>query len=374
MLPLARTIEKQVRADLKRKMVFLSGPRQCGKTTLALKIAGQDKSRYLNWDSDSGRASILDREFPRKPGILVLDEVHKFARWRNLLKGLFDLRRDELQILVTGSARLDFYRRGGDSLQGRYHLIRMHPLSFSELGHQKQETLDSLYRLGGFPEPFLSQSEEQARRWSREYRSRLIREELVDLEKVSDITLVEELVARLPDLVGSPLSINNLREDLNLAHQTVARWLEILERLFSIFRVYPFGAPRLKALKKESKHYHWDWNLVMDPVPRFENFIACHLRKFCDIKEDSEGFEMELRVYRDREQREVDFVVLQDRKPIEFVECKISAQGADSSLRYLRAKFPMVSATQVCLEPRADVIDQNGIRLCDAKTFLWEKA
>lgn len=367
-----RRIESLVRTDLKKKMVFVAGPRQCGKTTLALSILQGDESnpRYINWDTDAGREAVLTRMFPSGPGTLVLDEIHKYPRWRNLLKGLFDSRKRELSILVTGSARLDAYRRGGDSLQGRYQLIRMHPLAFWELPSQNQSDLERLLKLGGFPEPYLSGSETEARRWSRSYRSRVIREELISLEHVSDISKVEELSMRLPECVGSPLSTNSLREDLGISHVTATRWLLILENLYQIYRIYPFGSPRIKAVKKESKHFHYDWNLIEDPGARFENFIASHFLNYCHWIEDSQGYAMELRHFRDREQREVDLVLMKDRKPIGFIECKLRPQASTPSLRYLKAKHPNTPATQVSLEATEDRTDAYHIRHCDAVTLL----
>src|SRR5690606_1826164 len=181
-----RYLEPQVRSDLKRKMVFVGGPRQVGKTTLARAILGKSQTGYMNWDVDDDRRRILEQKFP-KSRLWVFDEIHKYRRWRNLLKGLYDSRSATQQILVTGSARLDYYRFGGDSLQGRYHYLRLHPLSVAELGIDKSEDLASLMTLSGFPEPFLGGSEREARRWSNEYRTRLVREDLLSLEQVHDI-------------------------------------------------------------------------------------------------------------------------------------------------------------------------------------------
>jgi len=371
-----RYIENNVASDLKQKMVFVGGPRQSGKTTLAKRLcedAGFDvKRRYLNWDAPEDRENIILERFPTGPGYLVLDEIHKFSRWRQVVKGLYDKRGDELLILVTGSARLDFYRRGGDSLQGRYHFFRLFPFTYAELKAPGPSPLKDLLTYGGFPEPFLMQSEKEAKRWSREYRIRLIREDLADLENVQDLGIIENLVMRLPELVGSPLSINALREDLQVSHQSVSRWINMLENLYMIFRVYPFGAPRIRAVKKEAKHYHLDWNLVKNQGKRFENLVACHLLKWCFFLQDSEGRDMDLRYFRDVDRREVDFVVLEDGAPLHFIESKVSDKKISPSLRYLKVRFPSVPATQVCLESDTDVITKEGIRICPAHLFLSE--
>ena len=369
-----RTIEPTVSTDLKRKMVFVGGPRQAGKTTMAKQLcrdAGFDvNERYLNWDAAGDREKMILERFPFGPGYLVLDEIHKYPRWRQVVKGLFDKRGHEINILVTGSARLDHYRRGGDSLQGRYHFFRLFPFTYAELSLPGNATVKDLLIYGGFPEPFTLQSEKESRRWSREYRSRLVREDLNDLENVRDLSIIEHLVLRLPHLVGSPLSINALREDLQVSHQSVSRWIGMLENLYMIFRIYPFGASRIRAVKKEAKHYHFDWTLVKEKGNRFENLVACHLLKWCFYMQDVEGREFELRYFRDIDKREVDFVVMEDGQPRHFVECKSRGKSVSPSLRYLKIRFPEVRSTQVSLEETADLMTKDGIRICPAHRFL----
>jgi len=369
-----RYIESQVLGDVKRKMVFIGGPRQSGKTTLAKLLcqqAGYDvESRYLNWDAAEDRENIITERFPAGPGFLILDEIHKYSRWRQVLKGLFDKRGDELQILVTGSARLDYYRRGGDSLQGRYHFYRLLPLTCAELGPPSISTVQDLLTYGGFPEQFLSQSEKETRRWSREYRSRVVEGDLSSLENVQDVGIIERMAIRLPELVGAPISLNALREDLQVSHQSVARWMTMLENIYMIFRIYPFGAPKIRAVKKEAKHYHLDWTVVSEGGCRFENLVACHLLKWCFFLQDTEGREIELRYFRDVDKREVDFVITENGKPIHFIESKLSGKDLSPSLRYLKKHFPFVTATQIVLDENMDVVTKEGIRICSAHFFL----
>lgn len=376
-----RYLENQALKDLEKKMLFISGPRQCGKTTFAQCLAntmypsGESKDLgfdYLNWDNALDRDVIVGEYFPSDRGLIIFDEIHKYANWRRLVKGLYDKRKNELKILVTGSARLDYYRHGGDSLQGRYHHLRMLPLSYKEVATLGDESLDLLFNLGGFPEPFLSSSEEEARRWSREYRSRLIEEELVGLEKVSQLSLVQRLAFRLPELVGSPLSVNSLREDLQVSHQTVSRWLDILERVYHLFRVLPFGSPEIRAVKKECKHYHYDWTLCKVEGARFENLIATHLLNECYFIQDATGVNRELRYFRDNERREVDFVLIEDDKPFCFIECKLSDCNIHPALRYLKSKFPTVKSIQLVKTNDIDFTSSDNIRVCSAKKFLSE--
>jgi predicted AAA+ superfamily ATPase len=363
-----RYLQAQVSEDLARKMVFVGGPRQVGKTTLA-KVLLPSPDSYLNWDVPRDRERILRRELPTGP-MWAFDELHKFRGWRNYLKGLYDGRSEGQRILVTGSARLDFYRFGGDSLQGRYHYLRLHPFSLKELGGDPRESMKALLTLSGFPEPLLGGSARQARRWSAEYRSRLVREDIGSLERLTDLGRLELLMLSLPERVGSPLSINALREDLGVSHATVAHWLEVFERTYAIFRLPPFGAPKLRAVKKEQKHYHFDWSLVPSPGARFENLVAAHLLKWVHFQVDTEGRELELRYFRDVDGREVDFVVTERRKPLLAVECKLSEQGVSQDLRYFKAKFPAVEAWQISLEGQRDAQTPEGIRLAPADRLL----
>ncbi len=357
-----------MRADLRRKMVFISGPRQVGKTTIARHILG-GADGYLNWDVAGHRERILRAQLP-PTNLWVFDELHKYRSWRRWLKGLYDARRPEQQILVTGSARLDDYRYGGDSLQGRYHHLRIHPLSVAELGIERAEDFHQLQRLGGYPEPFFSGSERFARRWSREHRTLIIRDELGDLERVHDLGNLELLALRLPELVGSPLSLNALREDLQVSHKTVSNWVQILERLYAVFRISPFGAPRLRAVKKEQKHYHFDWTLVADEALRFENLVAAHLLKWVHWQQDTEGRDLELRYFRDVDRREVDFVVVERRAPIQLVECKWTDAPISRGLKYLKLRFPNAEAVQISAVGKADYQTPDGIRVRPALPFL----
>ena len=372
--PMARYLETPIRDDLRRKMVFLGGPRQVGKTTLALGLLGGDGTRhraYLNWDDPRARRMLMHAELPAGEPLLVLDEVHKFSRWRNLVKGLYDTEGDRTAFLLTGSARLDHYRKGGDSLQGRYHHYRLHPFSLGELATRPSSSdLEALLRFGGFPEPLLAGDTRTWRRWHRERLSRVVYEDLRDLEQVRDIALVELLVDALPERVGAPLSVGNLREDLQVAHETVARWIGILENLYVCFRIPPFGAPRIRAVKKENKLYLWDWSQVPGSGERFENLVACHLLKFCHWLEDTQGYRMELRFIRDTDRREVDFVVLRDGEPLFAVECKSGERSPSPAIDYFRQRTPIVDFYQVHLGER-DFIS-SGTRVLPFRTFCGE--
>ena len=369
-----RYIQEVVQSDLAEKMVFVGGPRQVGKTTFSLSFLSKPTEQhpaYLNWDDAQVRPLLLKGILPAGEHCIVLDEIHKFARWRNLVKGFFDTNRSEISFIVTGSARLDHYRKGGDSLQGRYHYYRLHPFSILELNSDgDRETLVSLIKFGGFPEPILRAEERFWRRWQRERIQRVIYEDIRDLENVKEISLLELLAEELPNRVGSPLSVKNLKELLQVAHETVARWLEIFERMYFCFRIPPYGAPRIRAVKKEQKLYLWDWSLVEDPGARFENFIASQLLKYCHFVEDSEGHKMELRFIRDTDKREVDFVVLKDKKPIFAVECKAGERGLNPAIHYFKDRTDIPRFYQVHLGKKDFLKD--GVRVLPVEVLCKE--
>lgn len=350
----SRYLEERVRADIEEKMVFIAGPRQVGKTTLALSMlpGEQDETSpaYLNWDSLENRALILAAELPARQKLIIFDEIHKYAKWRNLVKGLYDKNRSSVSFIITGSARLDYYRKGGDSLQGRYHYHRLHPFSATELSARPDADLvQQLLKFGGFPEPFTKASDRFHRRWLRQISNRVIHEDLNDLEKVREISNLDLLLHHLPSCVGSPLSVNSLSKLLQAAPQTVENWLSMFERLYLSYRIPPFGGKKIRAVKKEKKLYFWDWSRVSDTGPRFENMVAGHLLKYCHALEDSEGHDMELRYVRDTDGREVDFVILRDGSPEFAVECRTGERKASAACRYFRERTDIPRFYQVHL-------------------------
>ncbi len=374
-----RYIAEPVTSDLADRMVFVGGPRQVGKTTFALSLLphGSDESSpaYLNWDYLADREAILAARLPPRQRLIIFDELHKYAGWRGLIKGLYDKHRSSLSFLVTGSARLDYYRKGGDSLQGRYHYYRLHPFSLSECGRRPDaQSVAHLLRFGGFPEPFLRGEERFHRRWLREHSERVVHEDLRDLEHVREVSRLDLLLAHLPSCVGAPLSVNRLRKLLQASHESVERWIAAFERLYLCYRLAPFGSARIRAVRKERKLYFWDWSRVDDPGPRFENLVAGHLLKYCHLVEDTEGHAMELRFVRDTDGREIDFVVLRDGQPELAVECKSGDRSAAPACRYFRERTEIPRFYQVHLGV-ADFGDADtGTRVLPFPTFCDELA
>ena len=385
-----RYLVDNILRDLNEKMVFIGGARQVGKTSMAQYIAEKHykSSDYLNWDVREDRRNIIQSSFKGDAKIILFDEIHKYKDWKNYLKGQFDKHRKEFKILVTGSARLDVYRRGGDSLMGRYFYYRLHPFSLAECNGkinplkpldeiniaytpvEASEALAALLKFGGFPEPFLKQSERDLRRWHSQRLERLVKEDVRDLENIRDLSAMQLLVDTIPTKVGSLLSLNSMREDLAVAHKTVANWMDILERFYYHFRIYPFSHKKIKSLKKEPKLYLWDWSEITNNAgAKLENVVASHLLKLSHYLHDVDGYKTELYFLRDIDGREVDFLVTYGGKPWFAVEVKSSAKEIAKSLTYFGNKLDIPFLYQIVDERNID-IKKDKIRILSIEKFL----
>lgn len=369
------------------KMAFISGPRQVGKTTLSLSYKPQyNQLVYKNWDESTFRRQwlknpneILESFNPANVGrrrLLVLDEIHKAKGWKQKLKGLYDTNSNEIEILVTGSAKLNVFRKGGDSLMGRVLNFRLHPLSFGEVYRKqkspilspeawrdslftkpttnpKNEILDQLMTFGGFPEPFFAQDHKIANIWRKDRVEKVIREDLRDLSRLPELSQVEMLASLLPTKVGSPLSVTSLREDLEVSHGSVTRWMNYLSELYYHFSLRPWTKSIARSLKKEPKIYLFDWTEVEDMGPRFENMTASHLLKACHYWTDTGEGNFDLFYLRNKEQQEVDFLIVKNQKPWLAVEAKTSSSHFD------KKTFEKFQRTLTC--PFIQVTNESGV-------------
>ena len=372
-----RYLTRHVLEDLERKMVFIGGPRQVGKTTLAKALLKNSfpGGRYFNWDFDEDRRDILKKRWREDCPLLVFDEFHKYPYWKRWIKGVYDVLGERHRILVTGSARLDVYRRGGDSLLGRYHYWRLHPFSIDERpkGMSASEAFKRLMTVGGFPEPFLDGDERAARRWRRERFERIIREDIRDLEQIRNLQLLNLMVDLLRERVGSPLVLSNIAEDVQVSHKTVKSWLEVLERMYLVFIVRPLSKSVSRAVLKPPKAYFFDNGDVSgDEGARFENFVASSLLKRLHFLEDSEGYRYELRYIRDKEGREVDFAIVKDGMVEELIEAKYGDENVSRSLRYYAERLRPRRAVQIVARLR-NGYDQNGISVTTPEEYFSGK-
>ncbi len=379
-----------------RQMIFVSGPRQVGKTTTCCNHA--DVS--ANWDDLEDRKTILsgpagvlrefhlDRLSKSKP-ILLLDELHKFPRWKEFLKGFFDTYADQIQCIVTGSSRLDVYRRGGDSLMGRYFLYRMHPFSVAETIHQdqvdkeqplrppkrgKSTDYDALWLHGGYPEPYLKRDLRFSRRWQSLRLEQLVREDIRGLTQIQQIDQLELLVRLLAVRSAHQLIYGNLANEVRVSIDTIRRWINVLCMLQQGFLVRPWHKNVARSLRKEPKWFLRDWAFIENTGDRAETFVACHLLKAVEGWTDMGLGRFELGYLRDKEKREVDFVVARDGKPWFLVEVKQRAQSISPALRYYQEQVRAPYAFQVALD--AEYVDADcfanprGPLSVPARTFL----
>jgi predicted AAA+ superfamily ATPase len=347
------------RIALKRgKMAFVSGPRQVGKTTLSKLIRGSAGGYYGNWDDIDFRRAWT--KSPRQIAenisygeYLILDEIHKAKGWKGALKGLFDTLTKRVSIIVTGSARLGVYFKGGDSLMGRYINFRLHPFSVAECNgiygtepkqfltalnqlpktkKKSNSTVEKLFQRGGFPEPYLETSEKNRNIWRRSRAEKIVREDLRDLSRLPELSQVEMLMSLLPEKVGSTMSIESLREDLEVAHDTVSRWMKYLESLYYFYTLRPYSKNLKRSLKKDGKIYLWDWSEIKDSGPRFENMVASHLLKAVHYWTDTGEGLFDLHYLRTKDKEEVDFLITQDQKPWIAIEAKYSDENWEPNL------------------------------------------
>lgn len=384
------------------QMVFISGPRQSGKTTFAKEQLGSYSSGcYLNWDIAEHRKKIFqgldfNDELNRKdssPALVILDEIHKYSEWKNYLKGLYDSHKGDLKFLVTGSGRLDFFQKGKDSLAGRYFLFHLWPLTMAEFVHdgpsledflksplqlgkaaspELYDTWDQLGRCSGFPDPFFSGSEKLYRVWSDTYRNQLIREDVRQLTRLEKIDLLERLVLLLPHRVGGTLSIDNLAQDLQVAFDTVKKWLLVMERFYICFRISPWTKKVSRAITKEQKLYLFDYAVIKDLAAKFENMIALDLlRAVRSWREQGEG-QWDLYFIRDRNKCEVDFLLVKDQAPILLIEAKLGDTSPSASLVKFQQKLniPAVQLVATRGVRRHLRYGQNEVLICNAADWL----
>lgn len=346
-----RYISDKIFDDLKKKMVFITGPRQVGKTFLAKEISSKFSNPvYLNYDDQADASIIRKASWSRNADIVVLDEIHKMKEWKQHLKGIYDTKYANQSILVTGSARLETFRRTGESLAGRYFHYRLNPFSVKELLPlmQPYDAVDSLNRFGGFPEPFLSASEENAARWRKQYYTDIVREDVLDFGRLHEIRAMHVLVEMLRSRVGSPISYTSLAEDLQISPNTVRHYLEILEALYVIFAVRPFHKNIARSLLKEPKLYFFDSGFVQgDEGMRYENTVAVSLLKHANYLEDTMGCNVSLHYLRTRDGREADFAIVKNGELETILEAKLSDTSPSRSLCFFKNMVPGASAVQL---------------------------
>ncbi len=356
-----RIYENVVYNNLKKfkQMAFLIGPRQVGKTTIAKNIQAKYKeSIYLNFDSLDDRKIIMSGQnfiekifstaiLRKEKPLVIFDEIHKRPDWKNYIKGFFDLYKDFFNIIVTGSARLDVYQSGGDSLMGRYFQYHIHPLTVSELANTEvpiqefRAPIDisetdflNLYKYGGFPDPYLNHSDQFSNLWQETRFRQLVHEDIRSLANLQEIYLLEMLAILIKEQAGQLLNYSSLAKKVGVTAQTISRWINILDRFYYCFILKPWYRNVSRSLIKEPKIYLWDWSVIQDEGAKIENFVALHLLKFVDFLNEQGLGRYELFFLRNLEKQEVDFLITKDQQPYLMIESKASNQNISKSLLY----------------------------------------
>jgi len=344
------------RNPLESSMLFLTGPRQVGKAYMARRII----ESYYNWDTpEVKKAWLKDPYFFRNDSRwIVFDEIHKRKDWKKILKGLYDSPERMENFFVTGSGKFNLARKGGDSLQGRYELFHLFPLTMQEaLGKvfknfkaqnfaewepssaRHKDLLLHLYSYGGFPEPFLKANSKQLQRWNDLYIQRLVQEDTRDFSQVTQLDKLETLARLLPARVCSPISFQSLAEDVEVSRETIKSWLSLFETLYLGFLLKPYSRKIHRAVKREPKWYFFQWTMSEDEGARFENFIAVQLYTICKLYRDHGLGTYELFYIRDQDRREVDFVIVKDLKPVALFEAKRDSKSWENSIEHYSNKL-----------------------------------
>lgn len=385
-----------------RQMRFIAGPRQCGKTTIAVNKLKEEgtESFYYNWDRQQVRkryrteADMLETDLAgrsKKGKIWVcFDEIHKMPKWKNILKDVFDTHEDKVNFIITGSARLDVMRKAGDSLLGRYFMFRLNPLMMAEvlgrkiqhimpenkpadyvdklLSNTKAETgtMDDFLSLSAFPEPLLSGNRVAAAKWHDNYFEKVTKEELRDVSAIRNLEWVINLLYMLPSRIGSPLSLESLRQDLEVNYATVKNYMNYLALTYAVFQLQPFYENIKKSIKKEKKAYFHNYFLVDNEAARFENFIALELKARIDLWNDATADKYGLFYLRTRDKKETDFLITKNKKPYVMFEAKLSDTAIEAHHRANSAALGNI--------PFVQLVKQKGVLRADGKNFYCVSA
>ena len=369
---LKRSLTPYLIQDLHDKILLITGPRQSGKTTVAKTL--HTSFDYLNYDNREDLKAIMEKSWDRKKKYVILDELHKKKNWKLWLKGLYDKEGLPPGIVVTGSARLDTYRRTGDSLAGRFFHYRLHPFDLKEIKKlnicSTAEAIERIFLFSGFPEPFLKASKSFYGKWKKTHLDTILRQDILSIENIKSISSLETLVQLLRDRVGAPLSYTSLAEDLHCAPKTIKHWLDVLENLYVVFKVLPWHKNLARSLLKAPKYYFYDTAQVREPSAKLENLTACALLKEIHFRSDVKGEDRKLFYLRNKDKKEVDFLLSKDNKPTYMIEVKTGDEQLSNNLVFFHKAFPRIQGVQLVHQLKREKTFPNGLEIRKAGQWL----
>lgn len=367
-----RYLKKPMQELLGRKILLLMGPRQVGKTTLVKSLSANFD--YYNYDIKKDLNIFKDQNWDYSKKLVIFDELHKMKKWKLWLKGLYDEGKTEKQhFVVTGSARLDWAKKMGDSLAGRFFSIRMNPLDLKELKRlgTQDENYKKLITIGGFPEPYFQGTEKFYNLWQKTHSDLIVRQDLLIHENLRDIDGIEMLIEMLATRVGSTISYNSLSEDLQRDDKTIKRWLGLLEQMYIVFRVSPFSKNISRGIKKAGKYYFYDLGKVIgDESVKLENLVALSLKKELEFNEDTNGIPGQLNFLQLKGGREVDFLIQQKNRKPKLIEIKLSEDIPSSNFALFEKYFPGCSKIQMVRNLNKEFLSKSNIQVCSALDYL----
>lgn len=359
------------------QIVFIEGARQTGKTTIAKEILKHfELTLYLNWDNVKDRTLMLKgqdfventklfTEASSQKPLIIFDEIHKMPNWKNYLKGFYDTYKGKLKIIATGSSKLSIYKKGQDSLMGRYFNYTVHPLSVGELIKQSykaatvltpssiidEKLFQNLFDFGGFPDPFVNKSSNFHNRWIKLRNQQLFAEDINVVEDIKNIQLLETLAYILKEETTSQLNYSKLAAKIQISDQTVKKWVNMLENFYYGFTIRPWHKNITRSIIKEPKFYLSDWSNIQYIGKKSENFVACHLKKAVNFWNESGNGEYGIYYLRDKEKREVDFVITKNDKVWLIAEVKHSNNSnLSKNLEYFQKLTNAEHAFQLILD------------------------
>ena len=370
-MEIQREIYKKVLKDLKKKMVFIVGPRQVGKTWLAKKVMNEYQNPlYLNFDNLAHREIIKNQSWVPTVDLVIFDEIHKMPKWKNYLKGVYDTKKENLNILVTGSARMDAFKKVGDSLVGRFYVHHLFPFTLAEISNIKIENkIELLLERSGFPEPFLSKDKNDANRWRNLYTESLLGQDVLEFQDIDRVNAIRQIYQILKSKVGSPISYSNIARDVGVSPITVKKYIEILEAIYVIFIIKPYTYKISRSILKEPKIYFFDYGILDDVGAKFENFVALSIHKYIKVKNDLSGGGYSLGFLKTKENKEVDFVISDDKNiPLEIIEAKFSDNNFSKTLIYFSNKYK-IKGTQLVYNIKNEKM-MNNVSIINAEKYL----